>query len=349
MEFERLYRDLARRVHPDLASDSSELAKRTRMMAELNVARETLDYDRARQLGEAWDLRPEDLGTDPSLSLVDRLLLGIERVEARLTAVTADVIRLRHSDLCVLMEIVDAQERAGIDVLAETAADLDIRIAEARVRLALGYDAPRGIAGASAPPPSDPGQRVAEVPAAPVAPHTSAAPPATHLAPLAVGALLAGAIAVYAAFLAVGSSDHATIVMIPATGSRPTGTPAVEVTSSPLAYRVTERLQSTSGRTTVTVRIVVEGFPSPAEKLSTLAEAARREIRSQQAVVIYAYRSVNEIGGPYTVGRAYLSVDGRGWDGGGHTEDGPDTGGVVGSIVVALGAATETQTFRAQR
>lgn len=326
-EFERLYRELARRVHPDLAHDSGERAVRTRMMAELNVARETLDFERARKLGDAWDLRPEDIEADPSLDRVDRLLLAIERVEARLTAVAADAIRLRENDFYKLMEIVDAQERSGTDVLAETAADLDLQISEAR---SLSAPAPRSLGA---------GRQVAE----------AAAVPARRVAPLGVGALLAGSIVVGAAFLAAGSPNPVTIVTAPAAGARPTITAAAETTAAPLSYRVLERGQSTSGRTTSTVRIVVEGSPSAAEKMSTLAEAARREIRSQQAVVVYAYRSPNEIGGPYTVGRAYLSVDGRGWDGDGHTEDGPDKGGVVGSIVVTLGATPETQAFTAPR
>lgn len=334
-EFERLYRELARRVHPDLAHDSGERAVRTRMMAELNVARETLDFERARKLGDAWDLRPEDIEADPSLDRVDRLLLAIERVEARLTAVAADAIRLRENDFYKLMEIVDAQERAGTDVLADTAADLDLQIAEAR---SLSAPAARSLS-APAPRSLGAGRQVPEVEAV----------PARRVSPLGVGALLAGSIVVGAAFLAAGSPNPVTIVTAPAAGARPTVTAAATTTAAPLPYRVIERQQSTSGRTTSTVRIVVEGSPSAAEKMSTLAEAARREIRSQQAVVVYAYRSPNEIGGPYTVGRAYLSVDGKGWGGDGHTEDGPDKGGVVGSIVVTLGATPETQAFTAPR
>lgn len=337
-EFERLYRELARRVHPDLAHDAAERTIRTRMMAELNVARETFDFERARKLGDAWDLRPEDVEADPSVSQFDRLLLAIERVEARLTAVAADAIRLRESDLYKLREVVDAQERAGIDVLAETAADLDVQLAEARSRIALGYDRPGEFATAEVRS-LDTGRHVTEVEPA----------PAMRVAPLGVGAFLAGCIAVVAASLAAGSPSPVTIITTPAAGVPPTSTAVAETTAVPLSYRVIERQQSTLGRTTTTVRIVVEGSPSPAEKMSTLAEAARREIRSQQAVVVYAYRSPNEIGGPYTVGRAYMSVDGRGWDGEGHTEDGPDKGGVVGSIVVTLGATPETQAFNAQR
>ena len=97
------------------------------------------------------------------------------------------------------------------------------------------------------------------------------------------------------------------------------------------------------------MRIVIDGSPTLAEKVATIAEAARRELRSQQAVVVFAYASPDEIGGPFTIGRAYLSVDGKGWAGDGQTPDGPDGGRVVGSVVVTGGSTPQTQTFTAPR
>lgn len=323
-EFERLYRELALRVHPDLASDAAERALRTRVMAELNSARETFDFERARKLGDDWGIRPDDVDADPSLDHVERLMQGIERVEARLTAVAADAIRLRETDLYRLFEVVTAQQRAGLDVLGETAADLDVQIGEAR-------------------------SRIGALPLLSGQPETETSPvPAMRMRPLAVGVLLASSIALGASLFAATPPSLATIVANPATVAPPTPT-AAPGTAAPFPFRVVERQQSSSGRTTTTVRIVIEGSPSPAEKMSTLAEAARREIGPREAVVVYAYRSAHEIGGPYTVGRAFMSVDGRGPGGDARTADGPDIGGIVGSIVVDLGGTSAIQTFAAPR
>lgn len=337
-EFDRLYRDLARRVHPDLSDDPSERAVRTRAMAELNAARETLDFDRARKLGDTFDGRTEETEADDAVDQFDRLLIAIERVEARLTAVTADAVRLRENKLYLLMEIVEAQERAGIDVLAETAADLDSQIAAARAAIPIGRES----ADIARPTGTPARAAVAE-------PLDAEAAPERSFARLSAALVVTGGIALAAAALAAGTPSRATIITTPSANVRAPQVAAVETTPAPHPYRAIEREQSASGRTTATVRIVIEGAPSAAEKASTIAEAARRELRSQQAVVIYAYASREEIGGPYTIGRAYLSVDGKGWSGDGQTPDGPDTGRVVGSVVVADGATPQTQTFSAPR
>ena len=334
-EFERLYRDFARRVHPDLAQDPAELELRTRFMAELNNARETLDFDRVRRLGDAWEFRSEDFAPEGSVAPRERLSVAIERVQARLTAVTADITRLRTSNLYVLMEIVDAQQRAGTDMLAETAADLDLQIAEARARMTI----------ATRQPPD-----LTTRPERPVAPfhEPAAAPPKEGTSVFLFGAIVAGCIALVAALAAIALQTSPLVITPPTANARPASLAPREATPAPASYRVASREVSQSGRSTAIVRIVIDGAPSDAEKISTLAAAARAEIGAQQAVTILAYRTAAEIGGPFTVGRSYLSVDGRGWSGDGKTEDGPDTGGVTGAIVVGL-STLDTRTFAVER
>jgi hypothetical protein len=336
-EFERIYRDLARRVHPDLAQDPDERVLRTRVMAELNSARETLDFERARQLIDAWEMHPEEMDFSGGIDQAERLLHAIDRVSARLTAVTANLTRLQNSNLHLLLNIVEAQQRAGVDVLAETAADLDLQIAEARSKMSVAARPPVDLVE-----PQWHDRRLAVF----LTPSTST--PAAR-ATLSVAALLVMiCIAALAATLASSVQRDVVFATAPSAAVN-LAAPATEATPAPLSYRVAERKQSASGRTTATVRIVIEGLPSQAEKIATLVDAARREIQAQQAVVVLAYRSSIEIGGPFTVGRAYSSVDGRGWSGDGSTEDGPDGGQVVGSVVVALGPVLETQRFSVQR
>jgi len=336
-EFERIYRDLARRVHPDLAQDPDERVLRTRVMAELNSARETLDFERARQLVDAWEMHPEEMDFSAEIDQTERLLHAIDRVTARLTAVTANLTRLQNSNLHLLLNIVEAQQRAGVDVLAETAADLDLQIAEARSKMSVAARPPIDLVK-----PQWHDRRVAVF----LTPSTST--PAAR-ATLSVAALLVMICIVALAATLAGSVQRDLVVVTAPSAAVNLAAPATEATPPPLSYRVAERKQSASGRTTATVRIVIEGLPSQAEKIATLVDAARREIQAQQAVVVLAYRSSVEIGGPFTVGRAYSSVDGRGWSGDGSTEDGPDGGQVVGSVVVALSPVLETQGFSVQR
>jgi hypothetical protein len=266
----------------------------------------------------------------------EQLSMAIERVQARHTAVTADITRLRSSNLYLLMEIVDAQQRAGTDMLAETAADLDMQIAEARARMA--------VATRQAPDLTPRPERPLAL-----APEAPTAPPAKADAPVfLVAAIVAGCIALAAALAATALQPRSFVITPPAANAGPATTAPHEATPAPASYRVASRELSSSGRSTAIVRIVVDGAPTNAEKISTLAAAARAELGAQQAVTVLAYRFASEVGGPFTVGRSYLSVDGRGWTGDGRTEDGPDTGGVTGAIVVGLGTL-DTQTFTAER
>lgn len=336
-EFESFYRDLARRVHPDLTDDPRERTVRTRIMAELNNAREALDFDRARQLVTAWELRSDSVEHTAGTDRAEYLVLAIERVEARFTAVTADMTRLQNSNLHRLLSVVEAQERAGIDILAETAADLDRQIAEAGSTMLLP-----SVMRAEA-------TEIRQEPGAAAVPAPLAAPVPTSRAAAWVAALVSLiSLGLLALALGMRPQDASLVITtaLPTPSAR--GQTDGRTTPSPVPYRVMERALSTAGRTTATVRIVVDETRSYAEQVSTMADAARREIGAQQAVLVLAYRSAGEIGGPFTVGRAFLSADGRGWAGDGTTADGPDDGRVIGSIVVSIGGTIETRPFTAR-
>lgn len=342
-ELQRLYRQTAHRVHPDHAQDHDERVLRTKVMAAFNAAREAQDLDRARQLLEDWEIRPQAIVRDSNAARAAHLVRTIERARGRLVAIAEEHDRLRRSNLYVLMGLVEAQRRSGVDMLAETAADLDEQLAVARAEAA----APLPVADTSVPTVTSTGPAAAEPAAAP-APSSRTGPAGFVWATGAIaGLFLIGAVA--ASILA---ADRTAVVLLPSTGDRPTSAPSARpaiVTPTPLAYRVIDRTVSGSSRSMATVRIVVDGTGSSAEAISTLASAARRELRSSQAVVVYAYRRVAETLGPFTVGRAYLSADGRGWSGDGRTEDGLDDGGIVGAVVTAVGGSIDVMPFRVSR
>ena len=358
-ELQRLYRRTAQRVHPDLAQDHGERVLRTKVMAEFNAAREARDLDRARQLVEDWEVRPETIVRDSPTARAAHLVRTIQRARARLVAVAEEHDRLRRSRLHVLMRIVEAQRRSGIDMLAETAADLDRQLAEARAAAAapaaMAMDAPAVPSGPVTSPDARPsGLRVVPVAPAPDEGPSFAAPRRIDVVGLvgATGAALAAVALVVVLGASLWSADRSAVVLLPSTGERPTAAtsnPTAVTTPAPLPYRIVDRTTATSGRTLTTLRIVIDGQASRDQAISTLAAAARGELRSSQAIVVYAYRSVAEAFGPFTVGRAYLSADGRGSSGDGSTEDGPDDGAIVGSVVTAIGGSIESAPFRVTR
>jgi negative regulator of genetic competence, sporulation and motility len=134
-ELKRLYREVAKRIHPDLATDESERKRRHELMTEANRAYEEGDAARLEAILRDWESSPESVkGEGPGAELV-RVIRKIAQIEDRLKAIHAEVARLEESDLYHLKNQVDQAEEEGRDLLAEMAARVDEQVAEARGRL----------------------------------------------------------------------------------------------------------------------------------------------------------------------------------------------------------------------
>src|SRR5437762_1774685 len=58
-DLKRLYREIAKRIHPDLATDDAERAKRNQVMAEVNRAYADGDEARLRAILSEWETSPD--------------------------------------------------------------------------------------------------------------------------------------------------------------------------------------------------------------------------------------------------------------------------------------------------
>lgn len=136
-DLKRLYREAAKRLHPDLATDPGDRDRRTRLIAEANKAYEEGDAARLKAILEEWESSPESVkGEGPGAELV-RVIRKIAQVEARLRAIQLEATQLRETELHQLTVKVDGASQEGQDLLAEMASQVDHRIADARRHLAL--------------------------------------------------------------------------------------------------------------------------------------------------------------------------------------------------------------------
>src|SRR6266849_1355413 len=119
-EMKRLYRDVAKRIHPDLTSDRDDRARRQQLMAEPNQAYEQGD--------EAVK------GEGPGAELV-RVIRRISQARSRLSEIEAELQQLLRSDLYQLKSRLDEAEKHGRDVLKEMIEKVDEQISQARQRL----------------------------------------------------------------------------------------------------------------------------------------------------------------------------------------------------------------------
>jgi hypothetical protein len=134
-ELKKLYRTIAKLIHPDLASDEVERARRHTAMVEANRAYESGDEIGLRAVLDAWETNPDAIsGSDVAAELI-RLVRKIAQVRARIIQIREEMAVLRRSDLAQLRRRrADAME-TGRDLFAEMAAQVATRIDEARSRL----------------------------------------------------------------------------------------------------------------------------------------------------------------------------------------------------------------------
>jgi DnaJ-domain-containing protein 1 len=130
-----LYREVAKRIHPDLATDSEDRLRRQKLMAEANRAFEAGDEERLRKILEEYESSPEAVKGEGAAADLVRVIRKIAQVNRRLDEIQKEVAELEQSELFELKGKVDQATTEGRDLLREMAKDLDAQIAVSRERL----------------------------------------------------------------------------------------------------------------------------------------------------------------------------------------------------------------------
>lgn len=131
----KLFRDVAKTIHPDLARDELTRDRRHSLMAEANRAYALGDEDRLRRILEAWENSPEAVqGSDPEAERL-RLVRRIAEIEEQLNACASDMASLKASPLWELKAMVDAAAARGKDLVDDMVRRLKRDIMAARNRL----------------------------------------------------------------------------------------------------------------------------------------------------------------------------------------------------------------------
>jgi hypothetical protein len=123
----RLFRDAAKRMHPDLVRDAEGRTHAEAFMKRLNQAYRAVDADAIRDLVLQWDASP--FAPAAAAGEPHGLEAAVARAEHRLALE-------RDSELARIMERAMTAAAAGIDLLAEMRADAQAALAVRRERLA---------------------------------------------------------------------------------------------------------------------------------------------------------------------------------------------------------------------
>jgi len=130
-QMKQLYREVARRIHPDLTSDQDDRVKRQQLMAGANEAYERGDGGQLSKILAEYEHRPEAiLGDDAGAALI-RAIRKISRAKNRMAEIESAIQELMRSDLYHLKVRVDQAEQHGHDILSEMTGKVEKQIAQA--------------------------------------------------------------------------------------------------------------------------------------------------------------------------------------------------------------------------
>ncbi len=133
-DLKKLFREVAKAVHPDHGLDS-EKARRTELMGKANNAFAAGDEDTLRQILRDWRDRPESVeGEGVGADLV-RMIRQIAAIEDRIENIAVEIAELSETELHKIKVQVEEAETEERDLLAEMAQQLDDEIEDATVRL----------------------------------------------------------------------------------------------------------------------------------------------------------------------------------------------------------------------
>lgn len=136
-EMKQLYREVAKRVHPDLTSDREDRAKRQQLMAEANEAYERGDESKLMKILTEYECSPESVQGEGAGAELIRVIRRISQARGRLSEIEAEMQELLRSDLYQLKSRIDEAQVHGRDVWKEMVDKVEEQIEQANRRLGL--------------------------------------------------------------------------------------------------------------------------------------------------------------------------------------------------------------------
>jgi hypothetical protein len=127
-ELKSLYRQLARRFHPDMGFGADDREYRTQLMMAINAAYAAGDLERLKELSLEPDLIRQDAVTNDE-QLVEFLLRESARLQRRLAEIKDELVSVQSKKHYRLMQQARRAEEKGQDWLAEMKAQLREKIA----------------------------------------------------------------------------------------------------------------------------------------------------------------------------------------------------------------------------
>jgi hypothetical protein len=134
-DIKKLYREVAKRIHPDLTTDPVEKVRRQELMVEANQAYEAGDMEGLRAMLYKWESNPESVKGEGVAADLIRVIRKLAQCRERLREIKQEMESVKETELYSLKDRVELAKEDGQDLLAVMAQELDEQIKESQIKL----------------------------------------------------------------------------------------------------------------------------------------------------------------------------------------------------------------------
>jgi hypothetical protein len=120
-ELKKVYREAAKRIHPDFAVDPADMERRTRFMAAANRAYESGDAETLQSIVDEYEDGAEAVKGEGIGAELIRIIRQISQAKTRVSAIDQELATLSQSEIALFKKHAEEREREGRDLLAELA------------------------------------------------------------------------------------------------------------------------------------------------------------------------------------------------------------------------------------
>ncbi len=134
-DLKKLYRELMKRIHPDLTTDPIEKVRREELTIVANQAYEEGNAEKLKSILNNWENSPESVKGDGVAAELIRAIRKIAQCRERLSVIAKEIILVKDSELYQIKNQIDLARDNGQDLLVEMACELDEQIQQAQQEL----------------------------------------------------------------------------------------------------------------------------------------------------------------------------------------------------------------------
>lgn len=131
-ELKSLFREAAKRLHPDFAKDEADRLLRTRLMAQANDAYSRGDAEALQRILDEFGNSPESVQGEGIGAELVRIIRQIHQARTNIAAIEQELTSLRASEIAQLKQDCETAEREERDLLAEIASNVRERITDVK-------------------------------------------------------------------------------------------------------------------------------------------------------------------------------------------------------------------------